>query len=126
MNSRISKIENPIRGELFSLERLETHAESLAIAQQITVKSTKSRKLLPRVKENGRILTAGYRAIAQAVREERAIAGGPRPGRRGLFEFFDRDADGRRNHDAADVHALSTDHGEGKPTDDLGDAHDEQ
>jgi len=73
MNSRISKIENPIRGELFSLERLETHAESLAIAQQITVKSTKSRKLLPRVKENGRILTAGYRAIAQAVREERAI-----------------------------------------------------
>ena len=65
--------EEPIRSELFSIERLEQHAQSLAAAQRVTPKKTQGRRLLPRVKENSRILTQGYRTVAQAVREERTI-----------------------------------------------------
>ena len=63
----------PIRAELFSSERLEQHAESLAAAQQVTTTPRAGRRLLPRVLDNGRVLLASYRAIAQAIREERAI-----------------------------------------------------
>jgi cyclic beta-1,2-glucan synthetase len=63
----------PIRAELFSIERLEQHAESLAAAQPITTTPRKGRRLLPRVLDNGRVLLACYRAIAKAIREERAI-----------------------------------------------------
>ncbi len=69
----IHEPEDPIRAELFSIERLEQHAESLAIAQRVAPQKTRGRKLLPRVKDNGRVLTQGYRSIAQAIREERTI-----------------------------------------------------
>jgi cyclic beta-1,2-glucan glucanotransferase len=69
----LSELEEPIRAELFSTERLEQHAESLAAAQQVTTTPRKGRRLLPRVLDNGRVLLASYRAIAQAIREERAI-----------------------------------------------------
>src|SRR5258706_3204865 len=65
--------EEPIRAELFSIERLEQHAVSLAAAQRVPSKRSKGRALLPRVKENRRFLTQGYRSIAYAVREEHAI-----------------------------------------------------
>ena len=68
-----TEIEEPIRAELFSTERLEQHAESLAAAQRVTTMPQKSRLLLPRVVDNGRVLLASYRAIAKAIREERAI-----------------------------------------------------
>ena len=66
-------VEAPIRAELFGIERLEQHAESLAAAQPVLNKSSKGRSLLPRVQDNGRVLREGYREIAQAIREERAI-----------------------------------------------------
>jgi cyclic beta-1,2-glucan synthetase len=69
----LSALEEPIRAELFSGERLEQHAESLAAAQRVTTTPRKGRPLLPRVLENGRVLLESYRAIAQAIREERAI-----------------------------------------------------
>ena len=69
----LSDLEEPIRAELFSSERFEQHAESLAAAQSVTTTPRKGRRLLPRVLDNGRVLLESYRAIAQAIREERAI-----------------------------------------------------
>ena len=69
----LPEIEEPIRAELFSSERLEQHAESLAAAQQITTTPQKGRRLLPRVLDNGRVLLASYRALAKAIRDERVI-----------------------------------------------------
>ena len=66
-------LEEPIRAELFSAERLEQHAESLAAAQRVTTTPRKGGALLARVLDNGRVLLESYRAIAQAIREERAI-----------------------------------------------------
>src|SRR5258708_6003237 len=65
--------EEPIRAELFGVERLEQHAESLAAAQHVMSESEKGRRLLPRVEDNGRVLREAYRAIARAIREDRAI-----------------------------------------------------
>ena len=69
----LSTLEEPIRAELFSAERLEQHAESLAAAQGVTTSPRKGRALLPRVIDNGRVLLDAYRALAKAIREERAI-----------------------------------------------------
>ncbi len=65
--------EDPIRSELFGIERLEAHAESLASAQRVTSAAGRGRPLLSRVEDNGRVLRETYRAIAKAVREERSI-----------------------------------------------------
>ncbi len=65
--------EAPIRDELFSLERLEQHAESLAAAQRVTSRPTRGRPLARRLRDNGRVLLAAYRSIGEAIREERAI-----------------------------------------------------
>ncbi len=56
----------PIRAELFGIERLEQHAQSLATAGK-TSEIRKGRDLLPRVRENGRVLLAGYHDIVAAV-----------------------------------------------------------
>src|SRR5262245_25744455 len=71
--SAFSQLEEPIRAELFSAERLEQHGESLALAQRVTTTPGKGRWLLPRVVDNGRVLLESYRAIAQAIHDERAI-----------------------------------------------------
>ena len=68
-----SGAEQPIRSELFSVERLEQHAESLAVAQRISKKSSSEKRLSHRLAENGRVLQAAYRSIASAIRDERAI-----------------------------------------------------
>src|SRR5438093_637845 len=65
--------EDPIRAELFSIERLEQHAESLAAAQRVLRQSGRGRRLLQRVEHNGRVLRESYRVIANTIREERAI-----------------------------------------------------
>ena len=54
-------LEEPIRAELFSLERLEQHAESLAAAQAVTSEASRGRPLIPRVMDNGRVLLDSYR-----------------------------------------------------------------
>jgi len=69
----VHDLEEPIRAELFSLERLEQHAESLAAAQTVTNDANQGRPLIPRVAENGRVLLESYRVIAPAIREEYAI-----------------------------------------------------
>ena len=72
-NNIFTGTEEPIRSELFSVERLEQHAESLAAAQIVTPKLTPGRQLAPRVMENGRVLLASYRAISRTIQEEHAI-----------------------------------------------------
>ena len=62
----------PIRAELFGIERLEQHAESLAVAQPVTTPAGGGQPLLARVEDNARVLRASYRVIATAIREERA------------------------------------------------------
>jgi cyclic beta-1,2-glucan synthetase len=65
--------EEPIRSELFSVERLEQHAESLAVAQRVTARPAAGRALAPRLRDNGRVLLDAYRAIAATIREGHAI-----------------------------------------------------
>ena len=72
-NIILPDLEEPIRAELFSLERLEQHAESLAAAQIVTTAVSRGRPLLPRVLENGRVLLDSYRATARAIQDEHAI-----------------------------------------------------
>ena len=66
-------VEEPIRAELFGVERFEQHAESLAAAQPVLKGTVRGRPLLPRVQDNGRVLRETYRAVAKAIREERSI-----------------------------------------------------
>jgi cyclic beta-1,2-glucan synthetase len=65
------EIEQPIRAELFSVERLEQHGESLAVAQKVV--EGPGRPLIPRVRENGRVLLDCDRIISGAIREELSI-----------------------------------------------------
>jgi cyclic beta-1,2-glucan synthetase len=62
-----------IRDELFSVERLEQHAASLAEAQGVTDKPPARRSLNARLSENESVLLGAYRAIAAAVGEGHAI-----------------------------------------------------
>ena len=64
-----SELEEPIRAELFSSERLEQHGETLAAAQQVTTTPQKGRPLLPRVMDNGRVLLASCRSGGAAIRD---------------------------------------------------------
>lgn len=63
----------PIRAELFGVERLEQHAETLAAAQRLTTRPRRDRRVLARLADNDRVLLASYRALAGAIREERTI-----------------------------------------------------
>ncbi len=65
--------EDPIRAELFGIERLEQHAESLAGAHRTTGKPPRGWNLLPRVRENAHVLLAAYRNIAETVLAKREI-----------------------------------------------------
>jgi cyclic beta-1,2-glucan synthetase len=65
--------EPPIRAELFSVERLEQHAESLAAAQRVTSNPRKIRRLAPRLYENTRVLGEAHRAIVKATRAHQPI-----------------------------------------------------
>jgi cyclic beta-1,2-glucan synthetase len=79
-----AEIEEPILGELFSVERLEQHAETLAAAQVVTVDSSAGRSLIPRVAENGRLLLEYYRATARSIQGEESIT----PAAQWLVENF--------------------------------------
>ncbi|MEO8430492.1 MAG: glucoamylase family protein [Acidobacteriota bacterium] len=68
------KMDAPIRGEIFSTERLEEFAAVLAKEHTVHADRRTGRKLLPRLSENGRVLLEGYRTIAGAVRDASAIS----------------------------------------------------
>ncbi len=62
-----------LRAELFSSERLEQHAASLAAAQQVTRRRSTRRSLNARLRDNESVLLAAYRTIGAAVGEGRSI-----------------------------------------------------
>jgi cyclic beta-1,2-glucan synthetase len=66
--------EDPIREELFSVERLEQYAAELAAEHTVSSNSRRGLRLLPRLEENGRKLMSVYRALADAVQSERAVS----------------------------------------------------
>ncbi len=69
----IADPEKPIRAELFSLERLESHAESLAAAQSIADRARRRRSLPKRLRENAKILVDSFREIAHSAQAHRPI-----------------------------------------------------
>jgi len=62
-----------IREELFSVERLEQHARSLAVAQLTTPTPAKGRALARRLSDNAVVLLNAHRTIAAAIEQGRAI-----------------------------------------------------
>ncbi|HSC94602.1 MAG TPA: glycosyl transferase, partial [Burkholderiales bacterium] len=65
--------EESIREELFSIERLEQHAASLAAAQPVVAGRVTGRSLAVRLRENESVLLEAYRTIGHAVGAGRAI-----------------------------------------------------
>jgi cyclic beta-1,2-glucan synthetase len=63
-----------LRAELFSIERLEQHAASLAAAQQVTERPISRKSLRARLRDNESVLLAAYRDIAAATGEGRPIS----------------------------------------------------
>jgi cyclic beta-1,2-glucan synthetase len=65
--------EQPIRAELFGVERLERHAESLAAAQHVASRPTKDNRLERRLRDNERALRKAYVATMAGTRDARSI-----------------------------------------------------
>src|SRR5674476_622107 len=68
-----AELEEPILAELFSVERLEQHAQTLAAAQAVTDAPRRGHAVAPRIAENGRVLVDSYRVLARAIKDERSI-----------------------------------------------------
>ena len=65
--------QDPIREELFSVERLEDHARSLAVAQIVSSRKIKGQLLARRLVDNRAVLLAAYRSAVKAINDGRAI-----------------------------------------------------
>ncbi len=65
--------EKPLRSEIFSVERLEQYALTLATEHKTVTRKGRA-QLLPRLEDNGRKLDAAYRALVEAIRIGRAIS----------------------------------------------------
>ena len=73
--ARVSPWDNDevLREELFSIERLEEHALTLAVAQRVTRNPIHRPPLAVRLSDNEAVLLRAYRAIAQVATEGGAI-----------------------------------------------------
>src|SRR3989454_3912402 len=65
--------EQPIREEMFSVERLEQYAQALAAEHRIVRKKGRA-QLLPRLEDNGRKLVGAYRSLVETIRVGRTIS----------------------------------------------------
>ena len=65
--------DQPIREELFSVERLEHYAQTLA-AEHRTVRKKGRARLLPRVEDNNRKLVFAYRTLVESLRSGQTIS----------------------------------------------------
>ncbi len=63
-------IDEPIRAELFSVERLEQHAHSLARRQELSGRPGTLRLISRRLDDNGEVLLSAYQELSKAIREE--------------------------------------------------------
>ena len=66
--------EAPLTGDLYSLERLEPHAISLAATHKVIPAPAPGRNLLMRLEENERVLLDAYENLADAIRLERTVS----------------------------------------------------
>src|SRR6266545_726988 len=66
--------EEPIREELFSIERLEQYAAMLADEHQVSERPQRGQLLLRRFEENGRYLIVAYRKLTKAVFEGQGVS----------------------------------------------------
>ncbi len=80
----VVEIEEPIIAELFSADRLEQHAESLAVAQTVATTGEGGPSLIERTEENARSLLEYYRVTARALQREQIIT----PAEQWLVENF--------------------------------------
>ena len=65
--------DQPVRAEIFSVERLEQLAQSLAAEHKVVRKKGRA-QLLPRLEDNGRKLFAAYRTLGDSIEKGRAIS----------------------------------------------------
>ena len=65
--------ERPIREELFSVERLEAHARSLAAAQSVASRPSRGLPLSARLADNSAVLLSAYESIVKAIDDARRI-----------------------------------------------------
>ena len=65
--------EQPVREELFGVERLEGHARSLAVAQTVASPATRGLPLAAQLADNGAFLLSAYRSIVKAIDDGREI-----------------------------------------------------
>ncbi len=79
-----ASLQEPIRSELFSVERLESHAESLAAAQIVVDHPSAGRPISSRLADNAKVLTSAYRVIAEATHGGRPMT----PGAEWLLDNF--------------------------------------
>ena len=66
--------DKPIRGELYSAEKLEQIAAALAREHKAVDLPKRFKLLRPRLKDNGEVLLAAYYSLTDAIREERAVS----------------------------------------------------
>ncbi len=65
--------KEPIREELFSIDRLEEHARSLAAVQKVDPTLTGGQSLAARLDDNSTVLLDAYHKTVEAIEEGRAI-----------------------------------------------------
>ncbi|MGH9928949.1 MAG: glucoamylase family protein, partial [Pyrinomonadaceae bacterium] len=65
--------QQPVRAEIYSVERLEQYALTLAAEHQTVTKKGRA-QLLPRLEDNGRKLVAAYRNLVEAIQNGRPIS----------------------------------------------------
>jgi cyclic beta-1,2-glucan synthetase len=68
-----SAINEPISAEIFSVERLEHHAESLAKAQEVSPAQTAGISLRKRLRSNAAWLDTAFHALIAGIRKGRAV-----------------------------------------------------
>jgi cyclic beta-1,2-glucan synthetase len=66
--------EQPLRAEIFSVERLEHYARALAKEHKTVVTRKGRAELLPRLEDNGRKLIAAYRTLITSIKDGHAIS----------------------------------------------------
>ena len=68
-----SEFDEPIAAEIFSVERLEHHAESLARTQEVSPTQTAGISLRARLKSNAFGLDAAFHSLLAGIHKQRAV-----------------------------------------------------
>ena len=73
MNFLSQNLEEPIKGDIYSIERLEEYAAFLASELKVVYKTKTTQFLLPRMRDNGKQLLRVYRALTKAIHRKETI-----------------------------------------------------